>query len=283
MNENEQIFIKGREVASKKYVDTKVANNSSSTYTIIDRGTSKTSLKTGFNISENAETLRAFFKETLKGKRPTINILTTHTATLLSNSPDRVYNLDYYSITNTDTQLTYSFVYQDVETNSQGQHYGVWVRDHVEFDLRISYNTSTEAVSLVNYTYNKQYLLKNNEDILGKDNVMAFTPTGDYNPATKKYVDDKVLTAIAGVTQFSLVPVDTLPTENIRTDVIYAIPSDNPQEQNVRVEYVYVNGNWEILGNTNIDLTNYYTKSEIDAMITTNSDIDALFPSEGAV
>lgn len=92
-------------------------------------------------------------------------------------------------------------------------------------------------------------------------------------------VASAVSEAIAGITQFSLIPVDTLPTENIRTDAIYAIPSDNPKEQDVRIEYVYINDSWEVLGNTKIDLSDYYTKSEIDAMITTNNDIDLLFPS----
>lgn len=32
-------------------------------------------------------------------------------------------------------------------------------------------------------------------DVLEKDNTGAFEPTGDYNPATKKYVDDKALEA----------------------------------------------------------------------------------------
>ena len=97
-------------------------------------------------------------------------------------------------------------------------------------------------------------------------NTTAYTPTGDYNPATKKYVDDSITSAIAGVSQFSLLPVDALPTENIKTNVIYAVPSDNPKEQDVRIEYVYINNAWEILGTTKIDLSNYYTKAEIDAM-----------------
>ena len=33
---------------------------------------------------------------------------------------------------------------------------------------------------------------------LAKNNTTAFTPTGDYNPATKKYVDDQVSAATAG-------------------------------------------------------------------------------------
>ena len=50
-------------------------------------------------------------------------------------------------------------------------------------------------------------------DVLRKDNKTAFTPTGDYNPATKKYVDDKV--ANAGETL-------TLPAANIYTSSSYS-------------------------------------------------------------
>lgn len=87
-------------------------------------------------------------------------------------------------------------------------------------------------------------------------NRTNYVPTKDWNPANKKYVDKSIKTAIAGVTQFSLLPVDALPTENIKTNVIYAVPSDNPKEKDVRIEYVYINDSWEILGNTKIDLSN---------------------------
>lgn len=83
-----------------------------------------------------------------------------------------------------------------------------------------------------------------------------YVPTKDWNPANKKYVDKSIKTAIAGVSQFSLLPVDVLPTENIKTNVIYAVPSDDPKEKDVRIEYVYINDSWEILGNTKIDLSN---------------------------
>jgi hypothetical protein len=33
-------------------------------------------------------------------------------------------------------------------------------------------------------------------NVLMKDNTTPFTPTGDYNPSTKKYVDDSIKTAI---------------------------------------------------------------------------------------
>ena len=84
-----------------------------------------------------------------------------------------------------------------------------------------------------------------------------------------EYVSDAIGRAIAGVSQFSLLPVDELPTENIETNVIYAIPSTQSKLKNAREEYVYINGDWECIGTTMVDLSNYYTKQETDNQITT--------------
>ena len=37
--------------------------------------------------------------------------------------------------------------------------------------------------------------------------------------------------------------------------------------KNARDEYVYINGDWECIGTTAMDLSNYYTKEEIDAKL----------------
>ena len=76
------------------------------------------------------------------------------------------------------------------------------------------------------------------------------------------YVTSVVGEAISNVSQFSLEPVDVLPTEDIKTNVIYAIPSENTKLKNVRDEYVYINGDWECIGSTAIDLGNYPTTLE---------------------
>ena len=57
--------------------------------------------------------------------------------------------------------------------------------------------------------------------------------------------------------------VDTLP-ETGETDTIYLVKKDNPGEQNLYDEYVYANGAWEHIGDTSVDLTDYYTKEESD-------------------
>ena len=65
----------------------------------------------------------------------------------------------------------------------------------------------------------------------------------------------------AGAVKF--IPVNALPTENIELDAIYLVPSEEPEEQNIFYEYVYVNGNWEKTGGgASVDLSDYATKEE---------------------
>lgn len=55
-----------------------------------------------------------------------------------------------------------------------------------------------------NNVYNEYMYINGNAELIGlsptivltKNNTTAYTPTGDYNPSTKKYVDDSIKTAI---------------------------------------------------------------------------------------
>lgn len=60
--------------------------------------------------------------------------------------------------------------------------------------------------------------------------------------------------------------VDTLP-ETGRTDTIYLVKKDNPGEQNLYDEYVYTETGWEHIGDTSVDLSDYYTKEESNEKI----------------
>lgn len=55
--------------------------------------------------------------------------------------------------------------------------------------------------------------------------------------------------------------VNTLPTENISTSTIYLVPATIPGAENIYDEYIYVNGNWEHIGSTTVDLSDYVTKT----------------------
>lgn len=65
--------------------------------------------------------------------------------------------------------------------------------------------------------------------------------------------------------------VDTLPDVG-ETDTIYLVKKNNPGEQNLYDEYVYANGSWEHIGDTSVDLTDYYTKEETDERLNNKQD-----------
>ncbi len=66
-----------------------------------------------------------------------------------------------------------------------------------------------------------------------------------------------------GVTSFKLKKVDALPTENIENLVIYLVPNGDSDTENCYDEYMYINGSWETIGSTRIDLTPYILKEEV--------------------
>ena len=96
---------------------------------------------------------------------------------------------------------------------------------------------------------------------LDVQNTVSYTPTSDYNPATKKYVDDIVST----ISTLSFQVVTELPTTDIQTNIIYLVPSTTSSEQNIYDEYIYINSTWEKIGSTAIDLSNYLAKDNTTA------------------
>lgn len=56
--------------------------------------------------------------------------------------------------------------------------------------------------------------------------------------------------------------VDSLPASG-NEHTLYLVPNDNDGYD----EYLYINNSWEQIGDTNIDFSEYYTKTEIDNMI----------------
>lgn len=71
--------------------------------------------------------------------------------------------------------------------------------------------------------------------------------------------------AIAGALHREIVA--SLPTTDIDPNTIYMILSGTSATENVYNEFMYVNNAWELIGTSATDLTNYYTKSEVDGKL----------------
>jgi len=71
--------------------------------------------------------------------------------------------------------------------------------------------------------------------------------------------------AVAGALRREI--VESLPTTDIDPNTIYMILSGTSATENVYNEYMYVNNAWELIGTSATDLTNYYTKGDVDGLL----------------
>ena len=70
------------------------------------------------------------------------------------------------------------------------------------------------------------------------------------------------------LTSFEIVKCTQLPTENIKTMTIYFLQID-PEQDDLYEEYMYIDGQWEKIGNTRIDLSDYVTKAMLQSEVDT--------------
>lgn len=119
----------------------------------------------------------------------------------------------------------------------------------------------------------KKDLPKNISSFLNDEGYIDKTVDDLLNYYTKSetYSKEEVQELIS--TRILIKIVDKLPESNISTSTIYFLKrpeEDLPQSQyqsDVYDEYIYVDATWELIGNTYVDLTPYYTKEEVEIVI----------------
>lgn len=88
-------------------------------------------------------------------------------------------------------------------------------------------------------------------------------------------------TAIAGINKLVREIVEVLPTEDISTNTIYLLEKDASDSSNVAGniynEFMYINSTWELIGTTEVNIENFYTKSEVDALLADKADSNDVY------
>lgn len=94
---------------------------------------------------------------------------------------------------------------------------------------------------------------------------------------TETYTQSEVQALIADAVskvsgKLNILVVDALPTSDISTTTFYLVPKETAQEKNIYDEYINTDGTeggWELIGavSTSVDLSEYYKKSEVDALL----------------
>jgi len=123
------------------------------------------------------------------------------------------------------------------------------------------------------------------DDLTDKPDLSGFINNAvndlvNYYTKSDTYTKTEVNNLIAAISTVSLEVVNSLPTQDISTTTIYLVPKTTAETNNVYDEYVYISNTWELIGSTEVDLTNYYTKTEINNKFIklTQAEYDLLTP-----
>lgn len=87
----------------------------------------------------------------------------------------------------------------------------------------------------------------------------------NYYNKNETYTQAEIKALIEAVKTIDMEIVPAKP-DKPKSNIIYLIPNGKAGN-NIYDEYVYVNDKWELIGSTDIDLSNYYNKAEIDSKI----------------
>ena len=92
----------------------------------------------------------------------------------------------------------------------------------------------------------------------------------NYYKKTETYTQAEVDALIAGVASLNIEVVASLPVSDISTSTIYLVPKSTPGTDNYYDEYINTDGTsagWELIGDTQIDLTDYVTTTDLQTAL----------------
>ena len=162
-----------------------------------------------------------------------------------------------HTVSITDKDGVKSFVVKDGSALDVDNYY---TKDEVIAELATKANITDIPIVPVNvseFTNDAGYI-KNTVD-----NLVHY-----YNKADT-YTQAEVNTLISNINKLTSQIVDQLPIEDIDTSVIYLIKQE---DTNTYMQYMYINGAWAELGTTQVDLSDYYKKSEVDTKLADKAD-----------
>lgn len=111
-------------------------------------------------------------------------------------------------------------------------------------------------------TYTWKEVIKNG------DNISTLANDAGYQNASQ--VSSAIASAVGDITSFEYQVVQTLPQTGEK-GVVYLVPNSGTTP-NIYDEYIWVNNAFEKIGTTEMDLSNYYTKTQTDTLLGAKAD-----------
>jgi len=179
---------------------------------------------------------------------------------VLSKIPVIISSIESYPTEGSKNLITSGGVYQalkDSETSAEETH-----QELLNEISNVNSTLSTE-ISTVNTNLTTKITQIETTTIPNaiKAAIVDNLDTEDSNKALSATQGKVLKTMISNLANLRIEVVNELPSTG-ETNVIYLVKKTGTNPD-VHDEYVYVEGNWEKIGNTEVDLSNYYTKDQV--------------------
>lgn len=128
------------------------------------------------------------------------------------------------------------------------------------------------VVKTVVYTDGKtsgNYTVENNQLIIKYDDTYVAN-SQSINALTHKAIAAKfgeLESLLTAIPKFKIAVVDELPTSDISTSTIYLVKNADTTSNNLYTEYIYINSDWEKLGEQTLDVTNFLTADQVENIL----------------
>lgn len=110
---------------------------------------------------------------------------------------------------------------------------------------------------------------KNTSDLANDSGYITKAVADLVNYYTKASIDttvEELREQISAIPQFGVKVVESLPTTDISKTTIYLVPNAKAETGNYYDEYIYADNNWELIGTTKIDLSDYAKTTDLPTM-----------------
>lgn len=94
----------------------------------------------------------------------------------------------------------------------------------------------------------------------------------------KTWSSSKIVSELANA-GFDVQVVQELPATG-DAHTLYFVPSADPQTRNIYDEYLYTNNEWEQVGSTSVDMSDYYNKTQVDTLLEDKAEIVEITQAE---
>lgn len=102
----------------------------------------------------------------------------------------------------------------------------------------------------------------------------------NYYLKSDTYNKTEVNELLGNIVSVNFKPVDTLPDIG-ESNIIYLLKKTGTTN-NIYDEYIWYNNSWEVIGNTEIDLANFYNKTQTDEKFATKEELSTVLTKEEA-